>query len=51
MLILTRKDGEKIMIGDGVEITIVEARSGSVKLGIDAPANVVIVRDDARPIR
>ncbi len=50
MLVLTRKDGERIMIGDGIEITIVETKPGSVKLGIDAPANVAIVRDDARPV-
>ena len=51
MLVLTRKDGEKLMIGDGIEITIVETKPGSVKLGIDAPEHLAIVRDDARSIR
>jgi carbon storage regulator CsrA len=39
------------MIGDGIEITIVETKPGSVKLGVDAPKHLAIVRDDARPIR
>ncbi len=50
MLVLTRKDGERIMIGDGIEITIVETKPGSVKLGIVAPPEVTVVRDDARVV-
>ena len=37
MLVLTRKLGENIRIGDSVKITVLEVRSGQVKLGIEAP--------------
>ncbi len=51
MLVLTRKDGEQVKIGEGVLITIVETKAGSVKIGIGAPPEVTIVRDDVRTIR
>ncbi|WP_298339780.1 carbon storage regulator [Ferrimicrobium sp.] len=51
MLVLTRKDGEQVQIGEGILITVVEAKSGPVKIGIEAPPEVMIVRDDARTIR
>ena len=44
MLILTRKLGEQITIGDDITITLVEVKGTHVKLGIDAPKNVVIHR-------
>ena len=37
MLVLTRKKNQKIMIGDEIEITIVDIRNEQIKLGISAP--------------
>ncbi|KJZ82828.1 MULTISPECIES: carbon storage regulator CsrA [Clostridium] len=44
MLIITRKKGESIMIGDDIEITISKIEDGSVKIGIEAPKNINILR-------
>lgn len=44
MLVLTRKTGEGIIIGDDVKITIVEVRGNSIRLGIDAPREKKIHR-------
>jgi len=46
MLVLTRKLGENIRIGDSVKITVLEVRSGQVKLGIDAPPEVKVHREE-----
>jgi len=46
MLVLTRKLGENIRIGDKVKITVLEVRSGQVKLGIDAPPDVKVHREE-----
>lgn len=46
MLIITRKKGESLMIGDDIEITISKIDDGSVKLGINAPKNVSILRKE-----
>jgi carbon storage regulator len=47
MLVLTRKPGEQVVINGNIIITIVEARSGRVHLGIEAPTDVSIIRPDA----
>lgn len=46
MLIITRKKGESLMIGDDIEITISKIDDGSVKIGINAPKNISIVRKE-----
>lgn len=46
MLVLTRKIGEGIVIGDDVSITVVEMKGGSVRIGIDAPQNKKIYRQE-----
>lgn len=46
MLIITRKKGESLMIGDDIEITVSKLEDGSVKLGIVAPKNVSILRKE-----
>jgi carbon storage regulator len=46
MLILTRKLGENIRIGDKIKITILEIKGGQVKLGIDAPPHVAVHREE-----
>lgn len=46
MLVLTRKQSQVIKLGDGITITVVSASNGSVKLGIDAPLSVRIMRTE-----
>ena len=44
MLVLSRKPGEKIHIGTGITITVIEVRGNKIRLGIDAPEDVPIFR-------
>ena len=46
MLVLSRKPGESIVIGNSIRIKIVELASGAVKLGIEAPPEVSIYREE-----
>lgn len=46
MLVLTRAKGEAIVIGDGIEITVVEVKGDKVRLGISAPADVAVHRKE-----
>jgi carbon storage regulator CsrA len=46
VLVLTRKVGESLLIGDGIRVRILEIRGKQVRLGIDAPADVVVLRDE-----
>ncbi len=46
MLVLTRKVGESICIGDDVEVRIVEMRGGKVRLAIEAPRDVNVRRKE-----
>lgn len=46
MLVLTRKLGESIMIGDGIEVTVVGIEGDQIKLGIDAPKDIKIYRNE-----
>lgn len=46
MLILTRKVGEGIVLNDNVTIRVVEISKGIVKLGIDAPKEMLILREE-----
>ncbi len=46
MLILTRRLGEKIIIGDDITVTLVEIKGVQVKLGIEAPKHVEIHRQE-----
>jgi carbon storage regulator len=46
MLILTRKVGEVIRIGDAVTIRVLEVRGSQVRLGVDAPPDVRIFREE-----
>ncbi len=44
MLVLTRRSGEQIQIGDDIRITILSNEGGKVKVGIDAPKTVTVLR-------
>lgn len=46
MLIITRKKGESLMIGDDIEIIVSKIDDGSVKIGINAPKDVTILRKE-----
>ncbi len=46
MLILSRKTGEVIKIGDQIAVHVIEISKGFVKIGIDAPGNVKILREE-----
>ncbi len=46
MLILTRKIGESLIIGDQIRITVLEVRGRQVRLGIQAPGDVVVLREE-----
>ena len=46
MLALSRKQGESIMIGGDIEITILESKGDQVKIGISAPKSVPIYRKE-----
>ncbi len=46
MLVLSRKLGEKIIIGDNISITIIDIDRGKVRLGIEAPRSVPVYRQE-----
>jgi carbon storage regulator len=46
MLVLTRKLGEIIRVGDAVTVRVLEVRGNQVRLGVDAPAEVRIYREE-----
>jgi carbon storage regulator len=46
MLVLTRRVGEGITIGTNIRVVVVEMKGGQVRLGIEAPADVPIHRDE-----
>ena len=45
MLVLTRKRGEQIRLGNDILITILEVRDGKVRIGIDAPREMPVLRE------
>ena len=46
MLILTRKINQKLIINDNIEVVILESYKNSVKIGVNAPSNVQIYREE-----
>ena len=44
MLVLTRREGEQIVIGGNVKITVVQIKGGTVRIGIEAPREILISR-------
>jgi carbon storage regulator len=46
MLVLSRKPGERILIGDNVAVTVIRIGPNTVRLGIDAPKDMNIVREE-----
>ena len=48
MLVLSRKIGQSIYVGDDITITVVQIRAGRVRIGITAPKKLAIARDNAK---
>jgi carbon storage regulator CsrA len=48
MLVLSRKPGEKLVIGHEIIVTVLEVRGSQVKIGIEAPDNVKIIRAELK---
>lgn len=46
MLVLSRKRDEKLLIGDNIEIVVVEIRGDKVRLGVNAPVNIPVHRQE-----
>jgi carbon storage regulator len=46
MLVLTRREGEVLLIGDNVRVTVVRIKDTQVQLGIEATLDVVILREE-----
>lgn len=48
MLVLSRKIGERILIGDDIAITVVRITGGGVRLGIEAPNELPVIREELK---
>jgi carbon storage regulator len=46
MLILTRREGETLLIGDNIEVTVLAVNGSQVRIGIEAPRDVTILREE-----
>ena len=51
MLVMTRRIGESVRIGDNITVTVIDIDGSQVKLGIQAPREIPILRHDARLLR
>jgi carbon storage regulator len=52
MLVLTRRAGEAVYLGSDIKVTMVRVRGGQVRLAIEAPGSVAVVREElGRPSR
>lgn len=49
MLVLSRKASERIRLGDSIVVTIVRVTGDKVRLGIEAPPDVLVLRDELKP--
>lgn len=46
MLVLSRKPGESIVIGDGIKLTVLDVQGSKVRIGVDAPRDVPVHRQE-----
>jgi carbon storage regulator len=51
MLVLSRKLGEKIVIGDNIVVTVVKIDRNQIRIGIEAPQEVAVYREEISPAR
>jgi carbon storage regulator len=47
MLVITRKEDETVCIGDNIRVTVVQVRGKQVRLGIEAPPGLLVLREEA----
>ena len=48
MLVLSRKVGERLLIGDDISITVVRIQGGGVRIGVEAPSHLAVVREELK---
>lgn len=48
MLVLSRKVGERILIGENISVTVVRIAQGIVRIGVEAPQDLTIVREEIK---
>lgn len=46
MLIITRRPGERVMIGDNIVVAVIDVKGSNVRIGIDAPREVAVFREE-----
>ena len=49
MLVLSRKVGQRILIGDRIVVTVAKLENGQVRLGIEAPREIAVFREEIDP--
>lgn len=49
MLVLSRKEAQRIRLGDSIVVTVVRVSGDKVRLGIEAPPDVLVLRDELEP--
>lgn len=50
MLVLSRKSGQRIMIGDNIVITVVRTGRDAVRIGVEAPKDVKVIREELQEL-
>ena len=51
MLVLSRREAERIKLGEGIVITVVRVSGNKVRLGIEAPEDMLILREELEPYK
>jgi len=49
MLVLSRREHERIRLGDSIMLTVIQVAGDKVRLGIEAPSDVLVLRDELKP--
>ena len=49
MLVLSRKEGERIKLGDSIVVTVVGVSGDKVRVGIQAPSDILVLREELQP--
>jgi carbon storage regulator len=49
MLVLSRKESERVRLGNSIVLTVIRVSGDKVRLGIEAPPNILVLRDELKP--